>query len=91
MLDIQISGGTIIPLYIKDDTTAELVAELATLHGTSKQEAVKRAVRAELDRIAQATPLRDRFAALRASHPLPPATGQAADKAFFDALSGEAT
>jgi antitoxin VapB len=78
------------PLYIKDDTTAELVAQLATLHGITKQDAVKRAVRAELDRIAQAIPLRDRFAALRASHPLPPATGKQADKAFFDDLSGEA-
>lgn len=76
------------PLYIKDDSTALLVAQLAKLRGVSKQDAVKLAVRAELDRTEQATPLRDRFAALRAAHPLPPVTGKRADKAFFDDLSG---
>ncbi len=77
------------PLYIKDDTTARLVAELAKLRGVSKQDAVKMAVKAELDRAARAVPLRERFAELRRAHPLPPPTGQAADKPFFDALSGE--
>ena len=77
------------PLYIKDDRTAELVAQLARLRGVSKQDAVKSAVRAELDRAAEAVPLRNRFAALRQAHPLPPGTGESADKAFFDELSGE--
>jgi antitoxin VapB len=77
------------PLYIKDDETAQLVGELARLRGLSKQAAVKMAVQAELDRAAEAIPLRDRFAALRAAHPLPPPTGDVADKAFFDDLSGE--
>jgi hypothetical protein len=36
-----------------------------------------------------ARPLRDRFAALRAAHPMPAKTGEKADKAFFDELSGE--
>lgn len=76
------------PLYIKDDATAALVAQLATLRGVSKQDAVKLAVMAELERAAEATPLRERFARLRAEHPLPPATGEAVDKAFFDDLSG---
>ncbi len=44
---------------------------------------------AELHRIAEAIPLRERFAALRQDHPLPPPTGQAADKVFFNELSGE--
>ena len=77
------------PLYIKDDATALLVAQLAKLRGISKQDAVRLAVQAELDRAEEAIPLRNRFAALRAAHPLPPRTGEAADKAFFDALSGE--
>ncbi|MDB5361814.1 MAG: transcription factor [Rhodospirillales bacterium] len=77
------------PLYIKDDSTAELVTLLAKQRGLSKQAAVKLAVRAELDRGQEAIPLRDRFAALRAMHPLPPATGEKADKAFFDELSGD--
>jgi antitoxin VapB len=77
------------PLYIKDDVTAALVDQLAKQRGLSKQDAVKLAVRAELDRARNAVPLRDRFAALRASHPLPPATGDAAGKDFFDALSDD--
>ncbi|MGA9866139.1 MAG: type II toxin-antitoxin system VapB family antitoxin [Acetobacteraceae bacterium] len=77
------------PLYIKDDATAELVARLADLRGVSKQDAVKMAVAAELDRIARAVPLRERFARLRAEHPLPAPTGKVADKAFFDELSGD--
>jgi antitoxin VapB len=77
------------PLYIKDDAIAALVAQLAKLRGVSKQDAVKLAVVAELERAAEATPLRERFARLRAEHPLPPATGRAADKAFFDDLSGD--
>jgi antitoxin VapB len=76
------------PLYIKDDTTAQLVTQLAKLRGISKQDAVKAAVTAELGRIAEAVPLRDRFAKLRAAHPLPPPTGAVADKDFFDDLSG---
>ncbi len=77
------------PLYIKDDDTAALVSQLAKLRGLSKQAAVKLAVQAELDRAAQATPLEDRFAALREAYPLPPPTGELADKAFFDEMSGE--
>ncbi|HBK08783.1 MAG TPA: transcription factor [Acetobacteraceae bacterium] len=76
------------PLFIKDDTTADLVAQLARQRGISKQDAVKLAVKAELSRMARAVPLRDRFAALRAAHKLPPPTGLAADKAYFDELSG---
>jgi antitoxin VapB len=77
------------PLYIKDDATAELVAQLAKKRGVSKQDAVRLAVQAELERIAQAVPLRERIAAWRKDHPMPPPTGQKADKAFFDDLSGE--
>ena len=77
------------PLLI-DDATTQLVTELAGLRGISTQDAVRLAVQAELDRAAQARPLRERFAALRKAHPLPPPTGSVADKAFFDDLSGEA-
>ncbi len=76
------------PPYIKDNEATQLAGELAKLRGLLKQAAVKMAVKAELDRAAEAIPLRDRFAGLRAAHPLPPSTGEAADKAFFDDLSG---
>jgi antitoxin VapB len=75
------------PLYIKDDATAELVAQLARQRGVSKHDAVRLAVQAELDRIREAIPLRERIAAWRREHPMPPPTGQAADKAYFDNLS----
>jgi len=77
------------PLYIKDDYTARLVDQLARLRGLSKQDAVKMAVQAELERAANSIPLRDRFAAVRAKHPLPPATGEQADKSFFDDVTGD--
>jgi antitoxin VapB len=78
------------PLYIKDDRTAELVARLARLRGVTKQAAVHEAVAAALARADRVVPLRDRFASLRKEHRLPPPTGLAADKIFFDDLSGEA-
>ncbi|SIQ20107.1 MULTISPECIES: type II toxin-antitoxin system VapB family antitoxin [Acidiphilium] len=77
------------PLYIKDDEAAALVAELARTRGCTKQDAVKQAVRAALDHDRAAIPLRDQLRQLWAEFPLPPKTGLAADKAFFDDLSGE--
>ncbi|MFD0463315.1 type II toxin-antitoxin system VapB family antitoxin [Microvirga aerilata] len=65
-----------------------MVAQLAKLRGLTKQDAVRLAVQAELDRAQASIPLRVRVEALRATHPLPPATGQRADKDFFDDLSG---
>ena len=77
------------PLYIKSDEVAKLVERFATMKGVSKQEAVKIDVQAALDRLKVSIPLREKFAALRAAHPLPPPTGDLADKAFFDDLSGD--
>ncbi|MGH7122308.1 MAG: type II toxin-antitoxin system VapB family antitoxin [Acetobacteraceae bacterium] len=77
------------PLYIRDGETARLVAELAKERGISKTGAVRMAVQAELRRTRVATPLRERIVAWRAEHKLPQPTGKAADKAFFDDLSGE--
>ncbi|HUL12596.1 MAG TPA: type II toxin-antitoxin system VapB family antitoxin [Methylococcaceae bacterium] len=77
------------PLYIRDDATAELVAQLAKARGLTKQDAVKLAVTAELARGQNEKPLRERIRAWRETHPFPPATGLKADKGFFDDLSGE--
>ena len=57
--------------------------------GFCKQEAVHQAVQAELLRMMATIPLRERIAAWRKQHRLPPPTGQAANKAFFDELSGK--
>ena len=46
--------------------------------------------KAEPGRAEKAIPLRERLARLWDAHPMPPATGQTADKAFYDELSGEA-
>ncbi len=77
------------PLYIKDRETAELVAELAERLKTTKQDAVKSAVKAELDRMTGMSTFRDKFEAFYERFPLPEPTGETADKAFFDELSGD--
>jgi antitoxin VapB len=77
------------PLYIRDDATAALVAKLAKERGITKQDAVRLAVMAELERARDAKPLRERIRAWREANPFPPPTGLKADKAFFDDLSGE--
>jgi antitoxin VapB len=59
---------------------------LAKRRGTTKQDAVKLAVQAALE---CDVPLRERLAQWHKLHPLPPPTGEIADKAFFDDLSGE--
>ena len=77
------------PLYIKDETTTRLVSELARRRGLTKQRAVRLAVEAELQRAEKAIRLRERVARLWEARPLPQPTGQVADKAFYDELSGE--
>ena len=77
------------PLYIKDETTTRLVNELARRRGVTKQGAVRLAVEAELAREERSVPLRERLTRLWEANPLPSPTGQVADKAFFDELSGE--
>ncbi len=77
------------PLYIKDESTTQLVNELARRRGTTKQDAVKFAVQAELARENKDLSLREKLALWHKLHPLPPPTGKIADKAFFDELSGE--
>jgi antitoxin VapB len=77
------------PLYIKDEETTKLVNELARYAGQTKSDAVKSAVKEALDRRVKDMKLRDRVALWRRLHPLPPATGEIADKAFFDELSGD--
>lgn len=76
------------PLYIKDDATAELVTRLARLRGVTKQDAVRAAVEAALKTATEHMSVEDQLRKLWAENPLPPRTGKHADKAFFDDLSG---
>ena len=76
-------------LYIKDHETAALAERLSRRLGTSKTDAVRRALAA----FERSMPERPSTAALlatldewRADHPLPRENGKPADKAFFDRL-----
>lgn len=78
------------PLNIRSEAVNQLAEKLAARTGINKTEAVKRALENELRRIEQAVPLRERLRPLQDRVLARPATGHEADKAFYDALSGEA-
>jgi antitoxin VapB len=76
--------------HVKDEKTDRAVRRLAKLKGTSLTQTIREAVEREYERERQAVPLverlrpiQDRFAGMAR------AGGEPADKAFFDALSGE--
>jgi antitoxin VapB len=77
------------PLNIRSEEVNSLADRLATRTRLTKTEAVKRALQNELRRVDQVLPLRERLRALQDRVMARPATGLAADKAFYDALSGE--
>ena len=79
-------------LYIKDDETAALAAEVAAMLKTTKTDAVRGALLRRKAEIQSAAPKQDVVSWLkehRLRNPLPPITGLVAEKAFFDWLSGE--
>lgn len=75
--------------HVRDRETDTLVRELARKRGVGLTEAVRLAVRHELERDVAAVPLYERIAALQEKVLRRPPTGLAADKAFFDELSGD--
>jgi antitoxin VapB len=60
------------PLYIKDNETAVLVARLAQLQGLSKQGAVRMAIQAALDKAAECIPVEARLRSGLRTPCLPP-------------------
>ena len=77
-------------LYIKDEETNAMAEQLASERGLTKTAAVKLALRHELEREKpDRRPMRERMIEFWERHPLPPARGPLADKAFFDELSGD--
>ena len=76
-------------LYIKDEETAQMVGDLAKRLGTTKRDAVRTAVRAQLEKLSPEPSLRERLESFYKDFPMPEPTGLKADKAFFDDLSGE--
>jgi len=75
--------------HVRDEETDTLVRALAKQKGVGLTEAVKCAVREELKREKEATPLWERLKRLSDEVLSHPATGLEADKAFFDELSGD--
>lgn len=75
------------PLNIRSDEVNRLAEALAQRLRVSKTAAVRIALERELERLDKRVPLRERLRVLQARVRQRPATGLAADKAFFDGLS----
>jgi len=75
-------------LDIHDPETEQLVHTLAARRGLSSDEAIKLAVGNELRREAETQSLWKRIRPIQDRVLSRPATGLDADKAFYDALSG---
>ena len=78
------------PLNIRNEDVNQLAEKLAKVKRTTKTEAVRLALEAELRRVTQAVPLRERLRPLQQRIMARPSTGLEADKAFYDELSGDA-
>ena len=78
------------PLYIRDNGVDELAGELqVALKAASKTEAVRIALRHELDRTRQELPIRQRLAkALELADAIGPADPEFSMKAFTDDMWG---
>jgi len=77
------------PLNIRSEVVNQLAETLASRMATNKTDAVARALRNELRRLEDATPLRLRLRPLQDRVLSRPATGLEADKAFYDEISGD--
>ncbi len=75
-------------LNIRSEAVDRLAESLAARTGTTKTDAVARALRNELQRLDDATPLRERLRPIQTRVMSRPATGLEADKAFYDDLDG---
>lgn len=75
--------------YVRDETTDAAVRKLARLTNRSLTETIRQAVEAEYERQRENIPLIERLKPLVARYQAYPKSGQEADKAFFDALSGD--
>ncbi len=77
------------PLNIRSEQVNQLAQALAERTRMSKTDAVRTALENELRRLDGKVPLRERLRPLQARVLARPATGQEADKAFYDELSGQ--
>ena len=77
------------PLNIRNEQVNQLAEKLAAQKRVNKTEAVRIALENELRRASEALPLWERLKPLRERVAAYPDSGLAADKAFFDDLSGD--
>jgi len=77
------------PLNIRNEQVNQLAERLAAQKRVNKTEAVRIALENELRRVSEALPLWERLKPLRERIAAYPDSGLAADKAFFDDLSGD--
>ncbi len=77
------------PLNIRSEAVNQLAGQLADVTKTTKTGAVLIALQNELRRRSAHIPLRERLKPLQARVSAVPATGHAADKAFYDSLEGD--
>ena len=77
------------PLNIRNEAVNQLAEALAAKLAVNKTEAVAQALRNELQRVTEATPLRARLRPIQDRVMSRPATGLDADNAFYDELSGD--
>jgi antitoxin VapB len=75
--------------HVRDPETDALVRMLALKRGVGITEAIKIAVREQIERDAQARPMEERIREIQEEIARWPDTGLKADKAFFDELSGD--
>lgn len=75
-------------LNIRSEEVDRLAARLAERTHKNKTSAVKSALEDALRRLDEAVPLRERLRPLQTRVLARPSTGLAADKAFYDDLSG---
>jgi len=77
------------PLNIRSEEVNQLAEKLASRKRMNKTDAVRLALENELRRLDGVLPLRERLRSLQERVMARPATGQEADKAFYDDLSGD--
>lgn len=76
------------PLNIRSEIVNRLAEKLSARTHMNKTDAVRTALENELNRLDQATPLRDQLRPLQQRVLSRPSTGLEADKTFYDELSG---
>ncbi len=77
------------PLNIRSEEVNRLAEQLAAIKRMTKTDAVRQALQSELRRAVESVPLRERITPLQDRILARPATGEQADKEFYDALSGD--